>query len=87
MFSHDAKADILHRFYRDLLGVACPASPHLDLHSLVQSTSLDSTQAAALAAPFTLAELRTAVFSMNDNSSPGPDGFGPAFFQEKLGAR
>jgi hypothetical protein len=54
----------------------------LDLPSLVSSTSLDSFQAASLIQSFSLDELRAAVLSMKDNSSPGPDGFGPAFYKK-----
>jgi hypothetical protein len=53
----------------------------MNLASLVASTSLDTTQAASLIRPFSLEEIRAALFSMNDNASPGPDGFGPAFFK------
>lgn len=30
---------------------------------------------------FSLDEIRAAILSMNVNASPGPDGFGPAFFK------
>lgn len=33
-------------------------------------------------APFTLSEIRLALLSMKDDSSPGPDGFGPAFYKK-----
>lgn len=35
----------------------------------------------ALLAPFTLEEFRTALFSMNSDKVPGPDGFNPSFYQ------
>ncbi|KAK1616189.1 hypothetical protein QYE76_021706 [Lolium multiflorum] len=80
-FSHTAKASILHTFFKSLLGTPLPASDNLNLSHLVQSTSLDSSQAASLIRPLTLEEIRDALFPMNDNSSPGPDGFGHAFFK------
>jgi hypothetical protein len=81
-FSHQAKAAILHDFYKNLLGTPVTSLDQLDLASLVTSTSLTPSQASALARPFSLEEIRTALFTMNDNSSPGPDGFGPAFFKK-----
>jgi hypothetical protein len=82
VFSHDAKGHLLHAFYKDLLGQPKHSSDNLDLPTLDSSTSLDSFQAASLAQPFSLDELRSVVLSMNANSSPGPDGFGPAFFKK-----
>jgi hypothetical protein len=82
IFSHDAKAQLLHGFYKNLLGIPRSSEDCLDLPSLVSSTSLDSFQASALIQPFSMDELRTAVLSMNSNSSPGLDGFGPAFYKK-----
>jgi hypothetical protein len=77
-----AKHEVLQQTFAELTLVSTPlsASDNLDLASFVASTSLDSYQAASLSIPFSLDENRTALFSMNDNASPGPDGFGPAFF-------
>jgi hypothetical protein len=58
-FSHDAKAHIVHSFFHDLLGEPRLSSDSLDLHPLIRSTSLDSTQAASLIRPFSESELRT----------------------------
>ncbi|XP_071680432.1 uncharacterized protein [Lolium perenne] len=82
VFAHQAKSAILHGFFKNLLGTPVGASDHLDLASLVSSTCLSPSQASALVRPFSLDEIRTALFTMNDNSSPGPDGFGPAFFKK-----
>jgi hypothetical protein len=35
----------------------------------------------SLVRPFSFDEIRVALFSMNDNSSPGPDGLGSAFYK------
>jgi hypothetical protein len=56
-------------------------SGQIDFFPLVALTSLDSTQADTLVRPFTLEEIRKALFSMNNNPSPGPGGFGPVFFK------
>jgi hypothetical protein len=57
------------------------AADDLNLASLVASTSLDSTLVTSLVRSFSLNEIRASLFSKNDNSSPGPDGFGPSFLQ------
>jgi hypothetical protein len=36
----------------------------------------------ALVAPFTEEEIKTAIFSMNPNKAPGPDGFPILFYQK-----
>ncbi|KAK1685871.1 hypothetical protein QYE76_046719 [Lolium multiflorum] len=81
VFSHHAKASILHAFFKELLGTPIHAVDRPDWDTLVASTSLDSTQVASIIHPFSIEEIRAALFSMNDNSSPGPDGFGPAFYK------
>jgi hypothetical protein len=77
-----AKHEVLQLTFAELTLASTPFSTfdNLDLASLVSSTSLDSYQAASLSTPFSLDEIRTALFSINDNASPGPDCFGPAFF-------
>lgn len=44
-------------------------------------SSLSTSQARDIVRPFTLEEIRLALWGMNDNASPGPDGFGPAFYK------
>jgi hypothetical protein len=74
----------LYDFYKDLLGTPLPSSNTIDLAPLVESTSLTATQVASLVRPFTLDDIRAALFSMNGNSSLGPDGFGPTLFKNNL---
>jgi hypothetical protein len=38
-----------------------------------------------LTAPFTMEEFKDAVFSMQDDKCPGPDGFNPGFYKKILG--
>jgi hypothetical protein len=45
------------------------------------NSSIDSRQASEIIRPFSIQEIRAALFAMDDNASPGPDGFGPAFFK------
>jgi hypothetical protein len=51
VFAHQAKADILLRFFKDLLGNPLATSNTLDLASLVASTRLDPFQANTLIKP------------------------------------
>lgn len=52
-----------------------------NLNSLFMNSSLSSHQANDLTRPFTLDEIKLALWGMNDHASPGPDGFGPAFYK------
>ncbi|KAK1677030.1 hypothetical protein QYE76_037878 [Lolium multiflorum] len=74
---HLGKAAILQAFFSDLLGSVSPTAWRFDLSSLYPN---EPPLAGSLSAPFTIDEVKKAVLSMNKNSSPGPDGFGPAFF-------
>jgi len=51
--------------------------PHLGLPKLITNQDNDM-----LTAPPTAAEIKTAVFDINPNKTPGPDGFGAGFFQK-----
>lgn len=66
---------------KNLMGSADNYSPMGDIATLISTYRLDSFQAQALAAPFTKPETNTVVFSMKLYSAPGPDGFGPQFYQ------
>ncbi|XP_071680542.1 uncharacterized protein [Lolium perenne] len=54
IFPHQAKAAILHSFFKDLLGTPVTSTDHLDLSTLVSSTSLSPSEASALVCPFSL---------------------------------
>ena len=82
MFSHSGKEKILFDFFSRLVGTTEPNSLGFNLFSLFTSNSLDSFQADSLVRPFDCLELRLALLGMNNNASPGPDGFGPAFYHK-----
>lgn len=80
--SHSGKHLALHSFYKQLLGTSNTCALLSGLPLMFQLCSLDSFQSAQLVRPFSLPEIRSALFAMCDSSSPGPDGFGPAFFKQ-----
>jgi hypothetical protein len=71
------KASILKTFYTELLSSVTTPVWRFDLSSLYPATP---DLAGCLSAHFSHEEIKTAFLSMNKLSSPGPDGFGPAFF-------
>jgi hypothetical protein len=75
--SHPGKALILKAYYSELLGAVSPTFWRFDLRSLYPA---GPSLPMSLSAPFTRDEIKLAFLSMNRLSSPGPDGFGPAFF-------
>ena len=82
VFSHSGKEKILFDFFSRLVGTTEPNSLGFNLFSLFTSNSLDSFQADSLVHPFDCSELWLALLGMNNNASPGPDGFGPAFYHK-----
>jgi hypothetical protein len=75
--THHDKAYILKIFYSNLLGTVNACSWHFSLSDLYHgSPSLQTS----FSAPFSRDEIRKAFCDMNKLSSPGPDGFGPAFY-------
>lgn len=78
LIAHDDKVAALTRYYTALLGRANSEQWHFDVHDIY--SSMPRADAQHLVAPFTAAEALHAVRSMNINSAPGPDGFGPAWY-------
>lgn len=75
--NHDGKMHALTEFFSSIIGQQGHSTWSFDPHSLY----LDSGRPYdALTAQFTEGEIKSALRSMNRNSAPGPDGFGPAFF-------
>ena len=77
--SHDAKGLILHNFYSDLLGRARAVEWRFTLSELYPTTAVSGMD---LSRPFSLEEISSALYSMDMNASPGPDGFGPSFYKK-----
>lgn len=68
-------------FFKNLMGANPSVSSSFDLDSLLLPNSITSAQAADLSRPFTLEEIKAALWAMKDDASPGPDGFGSAFYK------
>jgi hypothetical protein len=71
------KAELLRAFYVSLLGTSTPPVWGFDLRATMRSVA----GLQELDRPFTIQEAKDAVGAMRTDSSPGPDGFGPAFFR------
>jgi hypothetical protein len=78
VYTHAAKERILHSFYAGLLGTASHADTPPRLLDLLPAVSGLST----LEAPFSPSEVKEALWQMRMTSSPGLDGFGPAFYRK-----
>lgn len=76
--SHDAKSVVLFDFYNDLLGTAVDMCCRFSLHDLYPISSVLTDK---LSRDFTEDEITDALFAMDRNASPGPDGFGPSFYR------
>lgn len=76
-YTHAAKERILHCFYAGLHGTAAPIN--LSLATLVLLVPVSSL--ATLEAPFTTSEAKEALWQICTSSSPGPNGFGVAFYK------
>ncbi|KAK1618615.1 hypothetical protein QYE76_024132 [Lolium multiflorum] len=74
---HRGKASILQSYYTALLGSVTPTTWRFDISMLYPTNGVLPE---GLTTPFTPEEVKGAFFTMNKQSSPGPDGFGPAFF-------
>lgn len=77
--SHEDKTQALTAHFSALMAAAAPSTWSFDLNALYAGQP--RVQGDALLAPFTAQEARSTVRAMNRDSAPGPDGFGPSFFQ------
>lgn len=68
-------------FYQGLLGIAPGQLCPLDMSFMQQGPALSSEQQNALIAPIQPNEIKDALFSIDDEKAPGPDGFSAGFFK------
>lgn len=82
VFDHDFKAAALFNYFSSTLGVSKQRRWNFSLHDLYPtSEGLFNSVWQDISGPFTIQEAKAAVDSMNFNSAPGPDGFGPSFYR------
>jgi hypothetical protein len=74
---------VLHDFFKDLIGLAPPGIVSDAFIDVLALRPLSSSDAQALISPFSLDEIKSALWDMDCNLSPGLDGFGPAFYKKK----
>ena len=69
------------KYYKELFGPSAESNFQLDesiTHDIPQDTEAENE---FLTSPFSEEEIRTAVFQMEHNKAPGPDGFPAEFYQ------
>lgn len=77
--AHDDKVKALTDHFTSILGAVQPTTWNFDLSSLYNG--YPTACADELTAPFTNTEAKATIHAMNKASTPGPDGFGPSFYQ------
>jgi hypothetical protein len=77
-FSHQAKAVVLFDFYSNLLGSVVTTTWHFILYELYPQLDVATHP---LSKPFSPDETCDALFAIDRNASPGPNGFGPSFYR------
>ncbi|KAL2923281.1 hypothetical protein RDABS01_014772 [Bienertia sinuspersici] len=68
-------------YYKELLGKAMTGRAHVHPEIVMKGPVLQEDQKSKLVQPFTKEEVRKAIFSIPENKSPGPDGFGTHFYK------
>ncbi len=76
--SHSSLADLLLRFFKNLLGREQPPEVRINLAPLFSADNIDVH---SLQAPFSVEEIKSVVFARAPDKAPGPDGFSMVFFQ------
>lgn len=76
---HSDKATTMFSYYNSIFGASTETSWSFDLHTIYHGCAM--ANADELVQPFSEQEIFQAIKHMDKNSAPGPDGFGPGFFQ------
>lgn len=66
-------------YYPGLLGKAAPTRVKVSPRFIQNGTLLTIDQLVDLVKPFTRREVKSAIFKINSNKSPGPGGYGSRF--------
>ena len=68
------------KYYKGLFGAPEEGNFSLDENRIDDISQVSNEENAFLTAPFTEDEVRKAVFQMEHNKAPGPDGFTAEFY-------
>jgi hypothetical protein len=80
--NHDGKLQALTDFFSSIIGQPGSSSWHFDVEALFHNHYRPADE---LVAPFSEQETIEALKTMDRNSAPGPDGFGPSFYRAAWG--
>ncbi|OMO64639.1 reverse transcriptase [Corchorus capsularis] len=69
-------------YYKELFSSSNPSNEALDKVLALVPGRIDDQMRALLDAPFTATDIKEAVFQMQGEKAPGPDGFPPTFYQK-----
>lgn len=75
--NHEGKTAALTNYFKSIIGQRGNSTWSFDVSNLF----LHCPSPASLSAPFTEQEVLQALRSMNRDSAPGPNGFGPGFYR------
>ena len=73
-------------YYKQLLGTTRENNSSISNEIIAQGTCLNADQQEAMMRPVTDSEIRTTLFSVPEDKSPGPDGFSIVFYKKSLGS-
>ncbi|KMT05510.1 hypothetical protein BVRB_7g176340 [Beta vulgaris subsp. vulgaris] len=79
--SEEVNKAFLH-YYTQLLGTPRHCRSHVQQEVIDAGPVLNAEQCQALLVPFSPEEVKQAIFSIPGDKSPGPDGFGAAFYKD-----
>jgi hypothetical protein len=69
------------RYYKNLFGQPVESNISLDESNIDDISQVTENENETLTSPFTMAEIKEAVFQMEHNKATGPDGFPAEFYQ------
>ncbi|KAL2932635.1 LINE-1 reverse transcriptase-like protein [Bienertia sinuspersici] len=76
-------AHAFNQFYKQLMGSSkMNGRMHVDQHIVNEGPILRTDQQEDIIRAFTAQDVKEAIFSMDGDKAPGPDGFGASFFKE-----
>jgi hypothetical protein len=68
------------KYYKNLFGQPVESGIHLDESCIDDISHVTNTENEILTSPFTMDEIKEAMFQMEHNKAPGPDGFLTEFY-------